>query len=114
MCDIVGSILVSPVSATCGIIFLRQYLLCIRSLCIGCHSEVLPLVAGQMVGGPYPVTNYLRCNIAVNSQFHQNRYSPFSNFNYSIIYPILMHGFLRDHKTRKRTQARQEDQCRKP
>lgn len=25
--------------------------------CIGCHSEILPLVPGPIVGGPFPVTN---------------------------------------------------------
>jgi hypothetical protein len=23
--------------------------------CIGCHAEILPLVPGQIVGGPFPV-----------------------------------------------------------
>ena len=25
--------------------------------CIGCHGEIMPLVPGQIVGGPFPVTN---------------------------------------------------------
>jgi predicted RNA-binding Zn-ribbon protein involved in translation (DUF1610 family) len=25
--------------------------------CIGCHSEILPLVPGPIVGGPFPATN---------------------------------------------------------
>lgn len=25
--------------------------------CIGCQSEIVPLVPGQIVGGPYPATN---------------------------------------------------------
>jgi transcription elongation factor Elf1 len=25
--------------------------------CIGCHNEILPLVPGPIVGGPFPATN---------------------------------------------------------
>jgi hypothetical protein len=25
--------------------------------CIGCHAEILPLVPGPIVGGPFPATN---------------------------------------------------------
>ena len=28
-----------------------------RLECIGCHSEIESLVLGQIVGGPFPVTN---------------------------------------------------------